>query len=69
MKLTSAKGAQLKDPSGLLDSSLTGGARRAIDLRQGDEIDEAALTALVQAAAALTTSESAGRRRQCQEAQ
>jgi hypothetical protein len=53
VKLTFAKGASLKDPSGLFNSSLEGNARRAIDLHEGDEIDEDALKTLVRAAAAL----------------
>ena len=53
VKLTFAKGASLDDPSGLFNSSLEGNVRRAIDLHEGDAIDEAALKALVRAAAAL----------------
>jgi hypothetical protein len=53
VKLTFAKGASLPDPSGLFNSSLEGNTRRAIDLREGEDIDGAAFTALVQAAAAL----------------
>jgi hypothetical protein len=56
VKLTFAKGASLEDPSGLFNSSLEGSTRRAIDLHEGDAIDEAALKALVRAAAALNTS-------------
>ncbi len=56
VKLTFAKGASLDDPSGLFNSSLDGNTRRAIDLREGDEIDEEALKALVRAAVALNTS-------------
>ena len=52
VKLTFAKGASLKDPKGLFNSSLEGKVRRAIDIHEDDEIDEAALTALVRAAAA-----------------
>ena len=48
VKLTFAKGASLDDPSGLFNSSLEGNTRRAIDLREDDKIDEAALKALVQ---------------------
>ena len=55
VKLTFAKGASLDDPAGLFNSSLEGGTRRAIDFREGDPIDEAALGALVRAAAALNT--------------
>jgi hypothetical protein len=56
VKLTFAKGASLPDPSGLFNSSLEGNTRRAIDLREGDDIDGDAFTALVQAAAALNGS-------------
>jgi hypothetical protein len=56
VKLTFAKGASLKDPSGLFNSSLEGNVRRAIDLHEGDEIDEAAFKALIRAAAALNRS-------------
>ena len=50
VKLTFAKGASLPDPSGLFNSSLEGNTRRAIDLHEGDKIDEKALKALVRAA-------------------
>ena len=53
VKLTFARGAALADPSGLFNASLEGNTRRAIDLFEGDTIDEAALTALVRAAVAL----------------
>ena len=53
VKMTFAKGARLKDPSGLFNSSLDGNVRRAIDIYEGDEIDEAALKNLVRAAVAL----------------
>lgn len=53
VKLTFAKGASLNDPAGLFNSSLDGKVRRAIDIRETDKIDEAALTALVRAAVAL----------------
>ena len=56
VKLTFAKGASLKDPSRLFNSSLEGKARRAIDFHEGDEIDEAAFKALIRAAAALNRS-------------
>src|SRR5450432_878556 len=56
VKLTFAKGAALKDPSGLFNSSLEGNVRRAIDLHEGDEIDEAAFKTLIRAAAALNKS-------------
>jgi hypothetical protein len=50
VKLTFAKGASLKDPSGLFNSSLEGNVRRAIDLHEGDKINERALKNLVRAA-------------------
>lgn len=53
VKLTFAKGASLADPSGLFNSSLEGNARRAIDLHEGEKLDEKAFKALVRAAAAL----------------
>src|SRR3982750_2982090 len=53
VKLTFAKGASVKDPAKLFNSSLDGTTRRAIDLREADEIDEAAFKALIRAAAAL----------------
>jgi hypothetical protein len=56
VKLTFLKGASLKDPSGLFNSSLEGNARRAIDLQEGDEIDDDAFKALIRAAAALNRS-------------
>ncbi|WP_251863305.1 DUF1801 domain-containing protein [Achromobacter sp. Marseille-Q4962] len=52
VKLTFAQGAALADPAGLFNASLDGNTRRAIDIREGDEIDEAAFKALVAAAAA-----------------
>ena len=55
VKLTFAKGASVEDPTGLFNSSLEGNTRRAIDIREGEEINEAALKALVQAAVALNT--------------
>ncbi|MGL4285788.1 MAG: DUF1801 domain-containing protein [Phreatobacter sp.] len=58
VKLTFAKGASLEDPTGLFNSSLEGNTRRAIDLHQGDAIDEAAFKALIRAAAALNSSPS-----------
>src|SRR3954467_1776665 len=54
--MTFAKGASLRDPAGLFNSSLEGSTRRAIDLHEGDPIDEEALQALVRAAAELHTS-------------
>ena len=53
VKLTFAKGASLTDPSGLFNSSLDGKVRRAIDIHEGDKVDEAALKDLVRAAVAL----------------
>jgi hypothetical protein len=53
VKMTFAKGARLKDPSGLFNSSLEGNVRRAIDIHEGDRIDEAALKDLIRAAVAL----------------
>jgi hypothetical protein len=53
VKITFAKGAALKDPSGLFNSSLDGNLRRAIDIHEGDKIDEAALKDLIGAAVAL----------------
>jgi hypothetical protein len=55
VKLTFAKGASLEDPSRLFNSSLEGNTRRAIDIREGDEIDEEAFKALVQAAVVINT--------------
>ncbi len=57
VKMTFAKGAALKDPSGLFNSSLEGNTRRAIDFREGEKIDEKALKALVRAAVALNRSQ------------
>jgi hypothetical protein len=53
VKMTFAKGAALKDPSGLFNSSLDGNTRRAIDIHEGEKVDEAALKDLVRAAVAL----------------
>ena len=55
VKMTFSRGASLDDPSGLFNSSLEGRARRAIDFREGEKIDEKALKALVRAAVALNT--------------
>ena len=55
VKLTFAKGASLDDPSGLFNSSLEGNTRRAIDIHEGDEIDEKALEELVHEAVALNS--------------
>jgi hypothetical protein len=54
--MTFAKGAALKDPSGLFNSSLDGNTRRAIDFHEGEEIDEEALKGLVRAAVTLNKS-------------
>ncbi|MGB6675282.1 MAG: DUF1801 domain-containing protein, partial [Terriglobales bacterium] len=53
VKFTFAKGAALRDPSGLFNSSLEGNVRRAIDIHEGDKVDEAALKDLIRAAVAL----------------
>jgi hypothetical protein len=63
VKLTFAKGASLDDPSGLFNSSLEGNTRRAIDIHEGEEIDEQALKALVCAAVALNATSGAKRPR------
>ena len=55
VKLTFFKGASIKDPAGLFNSSLDGNVRRAIDFHEGDEVDEAAFVALIRAAVALNT--------------
>jgi len=60
VKMTFAKGAALKDPSRLFNSSLEGNTRRAIDFHEGEKIDEKALTALIQAAVTLNTSRTRG---------
>jgi hypothetical protein len=56
VKMTFARGAALKDPSGLFNASLEGSTRRAIDIGEGDKVNEKALKALVRAAIALNTS-------------
>ena len=56
VKLTFAKGASLKDPARLFNSSLDGNVRRAIDIHEGEEVDESAFTALVRKAVALNRS-------------
>ena len=56
VKLTFAKGASLKDPNGLFNSSLDGNVRRAIDISEGERIEEAAFTALIREAVALNES-------------
>ena len=60
VKLTFARGASLEDPAGLFNASLGGNARRAIDLHEGDELDEEAFTSLVRAAVALNGASTAG---------
>jgi hypothetical protein len=55
VKLTFAKGARLKDPSALFNSSLEGKVRRAIDIREGEKLDERAFKALIRSAVALNT--------------
>jgi hypothetical protein len=62
VKLTFAKGAALADPKGLFNSSLEGSTRRAIDIHEGDPIDQAALKALIRAAVTLNTSARAAAR-------
>jgi hypothetical protein len=62
VKMTFAKGAALKDPSGLFNSSLDGNTRRAIDFREGDKIDEEALKTLVRAAVTLNKSKQRAKR-------
>ncbi|MGD1256353.1 DUF1801 domain-containing protein [Mycobacterium seoulense] len=56
VKMTFAKGASLKDPSGLFNSSLDGNTRRAIDFHEGDKVDEKALKALIRSAVELNRS-------------
>jgi hypothetical protein len=64
VKLTFAKGAALKDPAGLFNSSLEGNVRRAIDIREGEKVNAAALKDLIRAAAALNLmSKNKGKRR------
>jgi hypothetical protein len=63
VKMTFAKGAALADPRHLFNASLDGNTRRAIDIREGDRIDAAALKALVRAAVALNVAAKAGRGR------
>ena len=64
VKLTFFKGASLKDPARLFNSSLDGNVRRAIDVHEGEEIDAKAFKALIRAAVALNASGPAGRARQ-----
>ena len=61
VKMTFAKGAALDDPAGLFNSSLDGNARRAIDFREGEEIDGGALKTLIRAAVTLNASRARGR--------
>lgn len=63
VKLTFASGAALKDPAGLFNASLDGAVRRAIDLREGDRIDEKAFKALICAAAAHNAEKAAARKK------
>jgi hypothetical protein len=60
VKMTFAKGAALDDPTGLFNSSLDGNTRRAIDFREGGEMDEEALKALIRAAVTLNASRARG---------
>ena len=62
VKLTFAKGASLQDPAGLFNASLDGNTRRAIDIREGDDVDTAAFTALVREAVAHNLAGKSGRR-------
>jgi len=61
VKMTFSRGASLDDPSGLFNSSLEGRARRAIDFREGDKVNEKALKTLIRAAVALNTSSARSR--------
>ena len=63
VKLTFAKGASLEDPNGLFNASLEGSTRRAIDVREGETLDEAAFKALIRAAVALNLSRPPARSR------
>lgn len=63
VKLTFPKGASLADPTGLFNSSLDGNVRRAIDIHEGDDLDEGALRALIRAAIELNTSSGRTKRR------
>ncbi len=62
VKMTFAKGAALPDPAGLFNSSLEGNVRRAIDIHEGEEVNEPALKALIQAAVALNLQRESGSR-------
>jgi hypothetical protein len=63
VKLTFARGAALEDPTGLFNASLEGNVRRAIDLREGEALDEGAFKALIRAAVVLNEAAQAGRSR------
>ncbi len=63
VKMTFAKGASLEDPSGLFNSSLEGNVRRAIDIHEGDKINEKAMEALIKAAVALNTATRAAKKK------
>jgi hypothetical protein len=63
VKMTFARGASLDDPSKLFNSSLEGNTRRAIDIREGDKINEKALKALIREAVALNTAKRAARKK------
>ncbi len=63
VKMTFAKGAAIDDPSGLFNASLEGNTRRAIDIHEGEQIDEAALIALIRAAVALNNAKPAKKAR------
>ena len=63
VKLTFAKGAAVKDPAGLFNSSLEGNTRRAIDFHEGDVVDEEGLAALIRAAVALNVAGKSGKKR------
>jgi hypothetical protein len=60
VKLTFFKGASIEDPAGLFNASLEGNTRRAIDIHEGDSLDEEALKALIQAAVTLNSSSARG---------
>lgn len=62
VKLTFAKGASLDDPTGLFNASLEGGTRRAIDIREGEEVDAAAFKTLIRAAIALNEATAAAKK-------
>ncbi len=63
VKMTFAKGASLEDPSGLFNSSLEGNTRRAIDIHEGERIDEEALKALIRAAVTLNVSKAQSKKK------